>query len=218
MKLFSLSFSDADRIPGRYAFGKIDHASHVALSENCNPQFSWTEAPLGTKSFAIICHDPDVPSNPDDVNVEGRTVPADLPRVDFYHWVLIDLPADTQEIQEGAYSSSVTPRGKAGPKTAGPVRQGLNSYTDWFSGDRDMNGEYFGYDGPCPPWNDERVHRYVFTLFALDVERLPVEGSFTGAQALAALKPHILAEAALTGIYTLNPDLAPTHIGSTSTA
>jgi phosphatidylethanolamine-binding protein (PEBP) family uncharacterized protein len=39
----------------------------------------------------------------------------------------------------------------------------------WFAGDNDMRGDYYGYDGPCPPWNDEIVHRYVFTLFALDV-------------------------------------------------
>ena len=35
-----------------------------------------------------------------------------------------------------------------------------------------MFGDYYGYDGPCPPWNDELVHRYVFTLYALDVPRL----------------------------------------------
>jgi phosphatidylethanolamine-binding protein (PEBP) family uncharacterized protein len=43
-----------------------------------------------------------------------------------------------------------------------------------------MAGEYYGYDGPCPPWNDERVHTYVFTLYALDIPRLPLEGRFTG--------------------------------------
>jgi phosphatidylethanolamine-binding protein (PEBP) family uncharacterized protein len=45
-------------------------------------------------SFAIICHDPDVPSQGDDVNQEDRTVPASLPRVDFFHWLLFDLPAE----------------------------------------------------------------------------------------------------------------------------
>jgi phosphatidylethanolamine-binding protein (PEBP) family uncharacterized protein len=40
----------------------------------------------------VICHDPDVPSKGDDVNQEGRGVPASLPRVDFFHWVLVDLP------------------------------------------------------------------------------------------------------------------------------
>lgn len=103
MKLSSLSFSDNESIPERYAFGKIDAQSHVALADNYNPQFSWDDVPAGTQSFALICHDPDVPSKPDDVNQEGREVPADLPRVDFFHWVLVDTAADMREIDEGAF-------------------------------------------------------------------------------------------------------------------
>lgn len=118
MKLSSLSFSDNESIPERYAFGKIDAQSHVALADNYNPQFSWDDVPAGTQSFALICHDPDVPSKPDDVNQEGREVPADLPRVDFFHWVLVDLAADMREIDEGAFSSGITPRGKGRPAGA----------------------------------------------------------------------------------------------------
>jgi Raf kinase inhibitor-like YbhB/YbcL family protein len=68
-----------------------------------------------------------------------------------------------------------------------------------------MAGQYHGYDGPCPPWNDERVHHYVFTLFALDVARLPLDSVFKGPDARKAMAGHILAQAALTGVYTLNP-------------
>ena len=71
-----------------------------------------------------------------------------------------------------------------------------------------MAGNYFGYDGPCPPWNDEIPHRYVFTLFALDVARLAVDGMFTGARARTAMAGHVLAQAALTGRYTLNPGVS----------
>ena len=61
--------------------------------------------PAGTRSFAIICHDPDVPSQGDDVNQEGRVVPATLPRVDFFHWVLVDLPPEeAKHIPEVCYS------------------------------------------------------------------------------------------------------------------
>ncbi|HMS80988.1 MAG TPA: YbhB/YbcL family Raf kinase inhibitor-like protein, partial [Burkholderiaceae bacterium] len=67
---------------------------------------------------------------------------------------------------------------------------------------------YYGYDGPCPPWNDALIHRYQFALHALDVERLPLEGRFTGAQALAAMHGHVLARATVTCSYTLNPRLA----------
>ena len=208
MKLSSLSFSDAASMPERYAFGKIDTQSHIALADNRNPHFAWDEVPEGTRSFVLLCHDPDAPSKPDDVNQEGREVPADLPRVDFYHWVLIELAADLRQIDEGAFSSEVTPRGKAGPLTPQGARQGINDYTSWFAGDHDMRGDYFGYDGPCPPWNDAIAHRYVFTLYALDIETLPVEGAFSGADVKRAMAGHVLAEASLTGIYTLNPRLA----------
>lgn len=217
MKLSSLSFSDNESIPDRYAFGKIDAQSHVALAENFNPQFAWDDVPDGTRSFALVCHDPDVPSKPDDVNQEGRTVPADLPRVDFFHWVLIDLAPELRDIQEGTFSSGITPRGKGGPLAPNEARQGVNDYTSWFAADRDMNGDYFGYDGPCPPWNDELLHRYVFTLYALDTPKLDVHGNFTGNDVLKAMQGHILAQSSLTGVYTLNPDLAPKQIGATAT-
>jgi len=207
MKLSSQSFSDAQPIPPRYAFGKIDAATHVALSDNLNPEFSWDEVPPGTRSFVLLCHDPDVPSRPDDVNQEDREVPAELARTDFYHWVLIELSAEQRQIKEGVYSHGITPRGKAGPLTAQGARQGVNDYTVWFAGDHDMRGDYFGYDGPCPPWNDARLHHYVFTLYALDIETLPVEGAFTGADVKQAMAGHVLAEATLTGVYTLNPRL-----------
>ncbi|OWT75564.1 MULTISPECIES: YbhB/YbcL family Raf kinase inhibitor-like protein [unclassified Achromobacter] len=216
MKLASLSFSDNEALSDRYAFGRIDAQTHIALSDNCNPQFSWDDVPEGTLSFALVAHDPDVPSKPDDVNQEGRQVPADLPRVDFYHWVLIDLAPETREIEEGAFSNGITPRGKGGPMAPQGTRQGVNSYTDWFAADHDMSGDYFGYDGPCPPWNDAIVHHYVFTLYALSVPKLDLEGAFTGADVLAAIKGKVLAQAALTGTYTLNPDLAPKQIGTTS--
>jgi Raf kinase inhibitor-like YbhB/YbcL family protein len=156
----------------------------------------------------VICHDPDVPSRGDDVNQEGRVVPKPLPRVDFFHWVLVDLPASITGIAEGAFASSVTARGKPGPEAPQGARQGLNDYTGWFASDKDMGGQYFGYDGPCPPWNDEIPHRYVFTVFALDVARLAVDGAFTGADARKAMQGHILAQAAITGRYTLNPQVS----------
>jgi len=211
MKLWSDSFGDGAVIPGEFAFAVIDPASHVTLSANRNPHFGWSDLPAGTKSLALICHDPDVPSRGDDVNQDGKTVPADLPRVDFFHWVLVDLPPQTISIAAAAFSEGVTARGKSGPAiSASPVagaRHGMNDYTGWFAADADMAGDYFGYDGPCPPWNDTVVHHYVFTLYALDLPHLPVNGKFTGPQAVSALQGHILGQAAITGTYTLNPAL-----------
>ncbi|HET9388028.1 MAG TPA: YbhB/YbcL family Raf kinase inhibitor-like protein [Steroidobacteraceae bacterium] len=207
MKLKSDSFADGATIPGECCFAVIDPVSHVKLSANRNPGLQWSEAPQDAKSFALICHDPDVPSIGDDVNKDGRWVPASLPRVEFFHWLLWDIPGGTREIAAGSHSEAVTPRGKNGPDTIGGLHHGLNSYTNWFAGDPEMRGDYYGYDGPCPPWNDALLHHYVFTLFALDVPKLTVQGDLTGPDVRHALSDHVLAEARLTGTYSLNPRL-----------
>lgn len=203
MKLWSDTLKDGAPIHPRFAFGKPDPHTHVALSDNLNPHLAWSGVPAEARSLAIIMVDPDVPSKPDDVNQEGRTVPLSLPRVPFYHLVLVDLPVDQGEIKEGSLSDGVTPRGKAGPETKGDFRHGLNDFTGWFAGSEDMDGQYFGYDGPCPPWNDEALHHYHISLYALDVETLKVEGAFTGPEVLKAMGGHILAEAKLTGTYAI---------------
>ena len=208
MKLTTTAFSDQGAIPGEFAFAVIDPATHVRLSANRNPDFAWADVPAGTRSLALICHDPDVPSRGDDVNQEGRVVPKSLPRIDFFHWVLVDLPAAVIGVTAGEFSSSVVSRGKPGPKAPHGARQGINDYTGWFASDPQMAGDYYGYDGPCPPWNDSIVHHYVFTVYALDLAQLPVSGTFRGPEALAAMKGHVLAEAKLTGLYSLNPEVA----------
>lgn len=207
MKLHSNSFSDHSPIPGEFAFCVPAQAGHVALAPNRNPHLAWSNLPAGTRSLALICHDPDVPSRGDDVNQEGRTVPASLARVDFFHWLLVDLAPEAGEIAAGEFCDGITARGKTGPEGSRGTRQGVNDYTGWFSGDADMAGDYHGYDGPCPPWNDEILHHYIFTLYALDLPRCPVEGSFTGSQLREAIAGHILGEAQITGTYTLNPSV-----------
>jgi hypothetical protein len=204
MRLVSDSFVDGAPMPGDLAFCVEDAATHVRLSKNESPHLRWDDVPAGARSFAILCLDPDVPSRGDDVNKEGRTVPASLPRVTFSHWALVDLPATVRELRQAEASSAPVPRGKPSPGPHGS-RQGINDYTSWFASDPDMSGEYHGYDGPCPPWNDAIVHRYAFTVFALDVERLPVDGRFTAADVEAAMKGHVLAEATITGLFKLNP-------------
>jgi Raf kinase inhibitor-like YbhB/YbcL family protein len=141
------------------------------------------------------------------VNQEDREVPATLPRVDFFHWLLLDIPAATREIVAGSHSDGVTPRGKAGPAAPGGMTHGINDYTNWFAGDEQMNGNYYGYDGPCPPWNDALMHHYVFTLYALDIPELPKDLPLNGPNIRLAIANHVLAEASLTGSYTLNPKL-----------
>jgi hypothetical protein len=203
-KVTIAAWPNGGAIPVDYAFCKPAAQGHIEMSRNLSPALAWTGAPAKTRSFAIICHDPDVPSKADDVNQEGRVVPASLPRVDFYHWVLVDIPSDMTGLDAGADSDGITAGGKAPGPTAHGVR-GVNNYTDWFATDDAMKGDYGGYDGPCPPWNDELLHHYHFTVYALDVSSLGLQGRFGGPQALAAMAGHILAKDTWVGTYTLNP-------------
>lgn len=210
MKLTSASFQPDQPIPEQFAFGKHDSILHVQLAANHNPQLQWSEVPEGTRSFALICVDPDAPSVGDDVNKEGRCVAADLPRADFHHWVMVDIPAGVREIAAGSCSSGIVAGGKQDLQGPAGSRQGVNDYTSWFAQDTDMSGTYRGYDGPCPPWNDQRAHRYQFTVYALSVDKCPVDGDFTAPQVLKAIRPVTLAQAQLTGTYAINPDVAKT--------
>ena len=62
MKLWSDSWANGDRIPARYAAGRLDGKGGVTFSDNLNPHLAWSEVPAGTKSLVLICHDFDVPS------------------------------------------------------------------------------------------------------------------------------------------------------------
>lgn len=216
MRLWSESFSEGAALPAACAFACIDPVRRTRLSSNRNPHLAWDDVPAAAHSLVLLCRDVDAPSNAAQVNQAGRTVPASLPRVDFFHWILVDIPVELHALGEGQLAELVTPHGKPGPLAPFTVkngiehqlRQGLNDYTAWFAGDPDMAGEYFGYDGPCPPWNDERAHAYVFTLYALDVSRFPLEGRFNGVQARQALRGHILDEAQIFCVYSLNPAVA----------
>ncbi|MBN8737700.1 MAG: YbhB/YbcL family Raf kinase inhibitor-like protein [Xanthomonadales bacterium] len=203
MQIRSDSFANNARIPAEYAFGKPGNP--VELSANRNPQLAWSGAPAGTRSFALACIDVDVPSRGDDVNQQGRTVPAELPRVDFAHWLMVDIPPTCTGIAAGACSDGITPRGKRDPHGPPGSRQGRNDYTGWFAADPDMAGDYLGYDGPCPPWNDARLHHYHFRVYALDIARLDLAQDFGWPELQDALRGHVLSEAEIVGTYSLNP-------------
>lgn len=218
MKMWSDSFTEGGPIPSECAFAVIDPNTHVRFASNRNPHLAWDEVPTGTQSLVLLCRDIDAPSVATDVNQRGREIPMECARTDFYHWTLVDIPVAMRSITEGMFSELVTPHGKSGPLvsftvkngTEHQLRQGINDYTSWFVQDPDMAGEYYGYDGPCPPWNDQRVHTYVFCLYAIDVPLLGLEGRFTGPETRLAIRGHILDEAQIFGVYSLNPDLADT--------
>jgi len=205
MQLRSDSFYPYARLDISLAFTQYDPSTHVRMGGNRNPHLAWNDVPKDTKSFALLCWDIDVPSEASRVNREGMTVPIDLKRAEFFHWVLCDLPADLRSIPEGAHSDGITPRGKKVGATPQGGLQGLNDYTGWFANDDDMRGEYGGYDGPGPPWNDERVHGYRFGLYALDVPSLGLSGRFTGYDVRKAMQGHVLEHTLMVGVYAIYP-------------
>lgn len=178
MRLWSDSWVNGECIPARFAAGQSTADGATAFANNPNPHLAWGE------------------------------VPADLARVDFFHWVLVDLPAVLTQIDEGVFSRGFTAHGKPGPAVyvagARSARQGLNDCTGWFAGQPTRAGNHLGYDGPYPPSNDSLVHHHGFTVYALGTARAPVEGHFNGTQVREAIYPHILAEATHSGTYTLN--------------
>jgi Raf kinase inhibitor-like YbhB/YbcL family protein len=200
MELTVDGITEGERIPARHAF-----CAGEGMGDNVSPALRWSGVPAGTRSIAITCTDPDVPSDPTDVNQEGRTVPADLPRITFAHWLLVDLPADATEIAEAADGSGIVARGK--PVDGGALGgiRGANDFTSWFEGDAEMGGTYGGYDGPCPPGNDSIMHHYTFTVHALDVASLGLPAGFRLADFEAAVAGHVLDSASVTGLYSLNP-------------
>ena len=187
--------SNGDKIAPSFAFCTLDGPGKTRNGGNLNPQIRWSDIPAGTKSYALLVVDPDVPASFDDANKEGKIIPENAPRKNFYHWVLVDIPANITSIKQGQDS-----RGhKADGKPIGPTPYGINGQNDFAAF---MKGSFGGYDGPCPPWNDERTHHYHFRVYALDVETLGLTGTITGAQAEAAIAKHTLAMGEAVGTYS----------------
>lgn len=199
MRMTSSSFEHGKPIEAAFAMGTAD-----GFGGNRNPQLAWSEVPEGTRSFALLCIDPDAPSDASLANADGVEIPVAHPRADFIHWVMLDIAADLRDIAEGSSSDGIAAHGKRSPPGPAGARQGANSYGSWFGDDADMGGTYLGYDGPYPPGNDLRVHRYCFRLFALDAATLDVGDGFTAGDALRAMQGHVLAEAMTYGSYALN--------------
>lgn len=191
---------NGQRIPTRYAYCMPDEAGKSRDGGNINPGLRWSGAPMETQSYAVLVVDTDVPTSFDTANQEGKTIPRDMPRRDFYHWVLVDIPPGVTEIKEGEDS-----RGKTeGGKPTGKLAYGITGRNDFAT---DSPGRFGGYDGPCPPWNDTRLHHYHFRVYALDVPSLELPDDFNGAQAMQAISPHVLSMGEVTGIYTQHPKM-----------
>jgi Raf kinase inhibitor-like YbhB/YbcL family protein len=198
------SVKDGERVPERHAFGVPDGEGKAAAEGgNVSPHLRWSGAPEGTQSFSILVVDPDVPGDATDVNQEGKTLPEDMPRVDFVHWLVVDIPPSVTEVPEGAGSDGIVAGGKPVGETSFGGATGVNSYTDLFAGDPEMGGTYGNYDGPFPPWNDERIHHYHHRVYALDTPSLGLSGDFKLDDFERAIEGHVLEQGEIVPTYTL---------------
>ncbi|MDP1777647.1 MAG: YbhB/YbcL family Raf kinase inhibitor-like protein [Brevundimonas sp.] len=96
----------------------------------------------------------------------------------FWHWTVANIPADVAELAEGA-------------SPAGLPKGAVEGRTDF--------GEP-GFGGAAPP-PGHGLHRYIFTVFAVDTERLDVTPNNSGAVFGFNLHFHTLAKASITGVY-----------------
>ncbi|MBW8880042.1 MAG: YbhB/YbcL family Raf kinase inhibitor-like protein [Asticcacaulis sp.] len=168
-------------IPDRYAMAAPDGRD----GGNLSPAIRWTGAPDATRSFAVVVVDRDSPADRTNANVADKVIAEEAQRRDFYHWLLIDIPGDATGLEEGQEGVGVKGRNDFGPRA-----KGAN-----------------GYDGPKPPTNDERWHRYQVLVYALDVASLRLEEGFVHADLDAAMEGHVLATDEALGSYSLNPRL-----------
>ena len=93
MRIWSDSFEHRGEIPLEFAMGQAD-----GFAGNRNPHLAWDGVPEGTKSFALLCIDPDVPTVAAMVGRADVQIPVEQPRTDFVHWAMADIAADVRSI------------------------------------------------------------------------------------------------------------------------
>ena len=135
--------------------------AQVADKGNTSPHLRWTGAPDGTQSFVVTCFDPDAPT------------PSG-----FWHWCLVDLPADVTSLESGAASQDL-------PGNAFHVRN---------------DGGAAGFMGAAPPPGDH-PHRYFFVVHAVKEPSLGVDPDASPAVVSFNLAFKTLGRAILHGTY-----------------
>jgi len=165
-----------------------------------SPAVSWSPGPPGTKSYALIMTDLDVPRDLATLNAPGVVIARSAPRMSFIHWVLVDIPPTITRLAAGEESGGAGRDQHALGPTDHGVR-GANVYSGFYPKGSPLAGIRGGYDGPCPPRNDLKAHRYLTRVYALDVQTLGLEGEFFGDAALKRMTGHVLALGDATALY-----------------
>lgn len=199
IKVTSASIQDGQPIPEKFAYCMLDGKNKTKKGGNIRPQLTWSGAPQETKSFAVVVVDPDVPAKFDDANKEDKTIAEDFPRQNFYHFVLVNIPVNINSLAENPKKDAV--------HSYTPAYIGIPLIND-FAGGKDSQ-EFEGYDGPCPPWNDARLHHYHFVVYALgdSLDFTKVGGkksplSYLGRNVIEDIEKHAIAKGELVGTYS----------------
>lgn len=151
--IISNTFTNGQTMPK-----SLIHSHFGCTGENKSPHLKWEGAPKETKSFALIVHDPDAPRP-----------------TGWYHWIVLNIPADIKELKEGQ-------------KINHPILQAKNDFGS------------VSYGGACPP-KGHGTHRYNFTIYALDCAALIPSPGSTPDSIERQVKKHVLASAVITANY-----------------
>lgn len=146
-------------IPDAHVFN-----SFGCTGKNLSPALAWKNAPKETKSFALTVYDPDAPTG------SG-----------WWHWLVINIPADAKELAQGA----------GDPSTGKAPAGALQTRTDYGKP---------GWGGPCPPVGD-KPHRYIFTLHALKTDKLDLPQDASAAMVGYNVNGNSIAKASFTARY-----------------
>ncbi len=147
--ILSSSFENEGSIPGRY----------TCEGEDISPEIRWQDIPGGVKSLALICDDPDAPGG------------------DFVHWVVFNIPPESNGLPEAVTVSDIQNIGAI----SGVTHYGRS-----------------GYGGPCPPRGS--THHYHFKLYGLDII-LEEEENMTKYNLLKKMEGHIIAKGEIVGLF-----------------
>jgi Raf kinase inhibitor-like YbhB/YbcL family protein len=143
--------------------------------QNQSPALSWKNPPAGTKSFALLVHDPDAPTG----------------GAGWWHWVVINIPVQTTALPTGAGQANTKAEATEKANKALLPPGAIQVKTDFGTA---------AWGGPCPPVGD-KPHRYRFTLHALKTPHLDLPADATAALAGFIVNQNSLSQATLTGYF-----------------